>query len=292
MTPGLKDHIAKTLSLHTPLTCTPVSGGSINQAWQITSGDKKFFCKVNSTTRFPELFAKEAAGLEALAATGGIQCPEVLNVATLNDEQIILMEWIAPGSRNSDFWTLFGEQLAKLHLWRHPGKPETRFGFYHDNYMGSLPQSNDFMDDWCDFFRDQRLKPQVSMANSRKLLPASAMHAFDSLYKKLPDIFPSSPACLIHGDLWSGNFLCSHTQQPVLIDPAVYYGHPGMDMAMTTLFGGFHHLFYEAYDHWMPSQGNNDGHLDVCNLYPLLIHLNLFGSSYLPSIESCLRRFR
>jgi protein-ribulosamine 3-kinase len=111
------------------------------------------------------------------------------------------------------------------------------------------------------------------------------------LYDKLPEIFPPEPSSLLHGDLWSGNFLCNEQSEPVLIDPAVYFGHRSVDLGMTTLFGGFDKSFYDAYAYWGTLPENYHEQWEVCNLYPLLIHLNLFGTGYLSSIAATLRRF-
>jgi fructosamine-3-kinase len=113
----------------------------------------------------------------------------------------------------------------------------------------------------------------------------------EKLYTRLSSIFNEEPPALLHGDLWSGNFLCNKNSEPVVIDPAVYYGHRSTDLAMTTLFGGFHESFYEAYHFHFPLPTNYLEQWDVCNLYPLLIHLHLFGKSYLPNIENILQQF-
>ena len=290
MTPGLKAHIASLLPTTKPLTFKSVGGGSINEAWQITNVDAKFFCKINSNSQYPGLFTKEAEGLAAISKTECIQCPTVISVSAFQDHQLLLLEWIEPGTRHSESWKHFGEQLAKLHAWK--GEGITQFGFHHDNYMGSLPQSNTFTDEWCTFFREQRLEPQIKLASEQGLLSSSHLKQFDNLYQKLPAIFPDTTPSLVHGDLWSGNYLFGLNGQPVLIDPAVYYGIAAIDLAMTTLFGGFDKEFYEAYHYWSPFPDNHRDQWSVCNLYPLLIHLNLFGQGYLSSIESCLRSFR
>jgi fructosamine-3-kinase len=157
--------------------------------------------------------------------------------------------------------------------------------------MGALSQKNDYHANWIEFFIQCRLKPQLQLANENNLLQSIDIDACENLFLRLNDIFPEEPASLLHGDLWSGNFLCDINENAVLIDPAVYYGHRSMDLAMTTLFGGFDDTFYKSYNHHFAFPNNYKEQWEICNLYPLLIHLNLFGSSYLSSIKSILKRF-
>jgi fructosamine-3-kinase len=158
--------------------------------------------------------------------------------------------------------------------------------------MGSVPQLNTPDRDWTSFFIHRRLEPLVQQCLSKGLLTAKEHGLFEKLYERLPQLFDDgeTPA-LLHGDLWSGNYLCSHEAEPVLIDPAVYYGHRCMDLAMTTLFGGFDKRFYEAYAHHFPLPKNYGEQFRLCNLYPLLIHLLLFGRSYLTSVQQTLLDF-
>jgi protein-ribulosamine 3-kinase len=296
MTPELKQYIARLAAhhLHTSeqaIVFTPVGGGSINQTFRLSAGNMALFCKVNSAACYPALFEKEARGLQAIQATGCISTPAVIGHYQLNQQQILLLQWVESGQHTPAFWKNFGEALAKMHSWKAGDAANTAFGFDHDNYMGALPQQNNYRDNWCDFFREQRLMPQIALADTAGLLPGRLRQAFENLYTKLAGIFPQEPSSFLHGDLWSGNFICNERAQPVLVDPAVYFGHRSMDLAMTTLFGGFHQLFYEAYAHWLPLPPNHREQWEVCNLYPLLIHLNLFGESYLSSIAAGLRRF-
>jgi protein-ribulosamine 3-kinase len=285
MTPELKAYISQLLnSQPNHVSFTSVGGGSINQTFRVTAASKNYFCKINSVAEYPGLFAKESNGLQALASVNCIATPAVQGVYEHSEHQILLLEWIEGGIRTTAFWKDFGERLAKLHT-----ITNTSCGFHEDNYMGALPQLNTFTNNWCDFFRDQRLKPQAALAGNK--LPASLHAALEKLYSKLQAIFPPEPASLLHGDLWSGNFLCNEQSEPVLIDPAVYFGHSSMDLAMTNLFGGFDKAFYDAYSYWRPLPANYREQWEVCNLYPLLIHLNLFGGGYLSSIAQCLRRF-
>jgi fructosamine-3-kinase len=265
---------------------TPVGGGSINETYRITAGERSFFCKINSHSTFPALFDTEQKGLELLAQQAVIRVPQVAVCAHAGNEQILILEWIEQGLKTDAFWATFGEQLAALHHVQ-----SGSFGLNTDNYMGALPQNNTPGNNWIEFFIHQRLQPQVQLAINRQLLEPAHTRMFEKLYQRLGELFPAEPAALLHGDLWSGNFLCDEMGKPVLIDPAVYYGHRNMDMAMTTLFGGFDALFYESYQYHFPLPANYRQQWELCNLYPLLIHLNLFGKSYLADILNTIRRY-
>jgi protein-ribulosamine 3-kinase len=165
------------------------------------------------------------------------------------------------------------------------------FGWIEDNYMGALKQSNTPTGSWVDFLISHRLEPQLSLALQNRLLqPVHIIH-FNNLYKQLGGIFPAQAPSLLHGDLWSGNFLCDESGQPVLIDPATYFGHAAMDLGMTGIFGGFDSLFYDAYQNQSPFASNYSEQWSISRLYPLLIHLNLFGRSYLPSILQIIKAY-
>jgi len=265
-----------------------VGGGSINQTYRITINPNiQFFLKLNSATKYPGLFEKERDGLEFLGKQKIIQVPAVITCTEIDNYQILLLEWIEGGIRTKQFWKQFGEQLAKLHC-----ITNSHFGFAEDNYMGALPQQNKQHENWIEFFIHRRLEPQIIMAEKKHLLQAKHLVACENLYIILSNIFNEEKPALLHGDLWSGNYMCSENSEPVLIDPAVYFGHRSMDLAMTTLFGGFDKVFYESYNYHFPFPGNYREQWEICNLYPLLIHLNLFGLGYLSQIESTLRKFR
>ena len=155
--------------------------------------------------------------------------------------------------------------------------------------MGSVAQLNSEQINWTEFFITQRLQPLIKLC--QHYLTLKHFHHFEVLYKRLPEIFNEEKPSLLHGDLWSGNFMCDENESPVLIDPAVYFGHRSVDLAMTTLFGGFHSLFYESYHYYFPLPDNYKEQWKSCNLYPLLIHLFLFGRNYLSQIEQTLEEF-
>jgi fructosamine-3-kinase len=289
----IKEHLKELLSeqLNTAISSidlNSVGGGSINDTYRlIINGNRKFFLKLNSATKFPALFEKEKNGLEFIASQNCILTPFVILCEPISDHQLLLLQWIEPGTRNENFWKIFGEQLAQLHSVSH-----SHFGFAEDNFMGSMPQANTFTDNWIDFFIHYRLQPQIELAISKNLLLKSHVASFESLFKKIDSIFNSEKPSLLHGDLWSGNFMCSDQSLPVLIDPTIYFGHRSMDLAMTTLFGGFDPVFYDSYNYYCPFPTNYPEQWEMCNLYPLLIHLNLFGESYLPDITATLKKLK
>lgn len=263
-----------------------VGGGCINQTYKITTADKYFFCKLNSASKFPHLFEKEKNGLELIQKYNVIKTPGIIDYSIIGNEQILTLEWIEEGNRNDEFWKTFGQQLAALHQ-----ISTEEFGLKEDNYMGSVPQINRQEKNWVLFFRANRLEPLVKLCVNKNLLQPKHQEQFEILYQRLPQIFDNEKPALIHGDLWSGNYMCDKKGMPVLIDPAVYFGHRSVDLAMTTLFGGFHKSFYQAYHHYFPLPENYREQWNACNLYPLLIHLYLFGKSYLSKIEQTLDQF-
>ncbi|HEU4470321.1 MAG TPA: fructosamine kinase family protein [Flavisolibacter sp.] len=269
------------LSLHT------VGGGSINQCFRLQAADGPVFCKANSAVNFPQLFLKEKQGLECLANTQLIRTPVVRDHFEAEGLQVLLLEWIAEGERTEAFWQRLGQQLAALHQFS-----SEQYGWETSNYMGSVVQRNERLSDWPSFFRQQRLEPLVELCYREKRIDSQQLKRFDNLYLKLSSVFdPDEKPVLVHGDLWSGNFMCDAESHPVLIDPAVHFGHRSADLGMTTLFGGFRPAFYEAYHYHHPFPSNYREQWEICNLYPLLIHLYLFGTGYLPQILRTLQQF-
>jgi len=264
-----------------------VTGGSINECFCLTvNNGLRFFCKVNSAKKYPALFEKEKNGLKLLGSYGIFRVPKVYASEIADGYQILILEWIKPGTCNKKFWKLFGEKLAALHQ-----VSNEYFGWAEDNYMGALPQSNPSTGTWVEFLMNERLVPQIKRASDNHLLSPENLLQFNNLYPCLSNIFLPQPPSLIHGDLWSGNFLCDENDEPVLIDPAPYFGHRAMDLAMTGLFGGFDETFYQSYRYNFPLPENYLEQWDICRLYPLLIHLNLFGLSYLQQILKIIKPY-
>lgn len=261
----------------------PLSGGSINHAFLLETDAGRYFMKYNLADAYPGMFNLEARGLAILLDAGELRVPVVIGCGEAGKYTYLLMEYLESAPKNSSFWEVFGHKLAALH--KHSAD---RFGLDHDNYIGSLKQYNGRYSRWTDFFRDERLVVQMEMAARGGLLPARVKTAFERLFNRLDEIFPEEPPSLIHGDLWSGNYMVDDRGEACIIDPAVYYGSREMDIGMSRLFGVFGTAFYEAYNEAWPMAPGWQQRIEVCNLYPLMVHVNLFGSGYLGSVESIL----
>ena len=264
----------------------PCSGGCINNSFHVDTPYGTFFLKYNRSSRFPGMFEKEAMGLEILEKAGQLRVPRVYGSAEVEDQTVLVLENIEEGSPGGNFWEDFGKGLARLH--KTYGK---RFGLNHDNYIGSLHQMNQQADNWIDFFVEQRLEAQLKLARDSGKAGPELGRFFQGLYPYLPDFFPEEPPSLLHGDLWSGNYMTANDGNPVIIDPAVYHGHRYMDLGMSKLFGGFDFHFYQAYHEEYPLEKGWEKSMDIANLYPLMVHVNLFGGGYLGSVKSILRKF-
>ncbi|MGB4204023.1 MAG: fructosamine kinase family protein [Bacteroidales bacterium] len=269
------------------ISVVPVSGGDINQAFKIQTQKDAFFLKYNFANRFPGMFQTEHLGLDLLAGSKTLRIPKVISQGETDKYSWLLLEFIEQGAVTHKFWEDFGTRLADLHQ-----NSNDLFGLEHNNYIGSLHQSNRQHINWFDFFIEERLQKQLKPAYDKGLADKNIIAHFENLYKVLPDIFPTENPSLLHGDLWSGNFLCDDNSRACLIDPAVYYGFREMDIAMSKLFGGFSSSFYEAYNQAFPMAPGWQQRIDICNLYPLLVHVNLFGWSYVGSVKSIVGRYR
>lgn len=264
----------------------PVGGGCINNAMQLATNQGIFFLKTNSAKAFPGMFKAESKGLTLLADANEIAIPSVALQGEHHEFSFLLLQWIEPGRRKNNFFEDFGQKLAKLH--RHTN---TCFGLDHDNYIGSLPQSNRQTENGIDFFIEQRLMKQMELAEKNNAISNSTIQQFHNLFKKLPQMIPPEPPALLHGDLWGGNYMTDEHGAACLIDPAVYYSHREIDLAMTGLFGGFDAAFYDAYREEYPLEKGWQNRFDIFNLYPLLVHLNLFGGGYLGQVKQILSKY-
>ena len=252
----------------------PLYGGDINQVHKLHTSEGTFVIKINQNG-LPKLFETEAQGLELLQKRSDFRIPGVIEVSDSRDGAFILMEFLSSGDKTSHYWEEFGEQLASMHKQSHK-----YFGLDHNNYIGSLNQSNNQHKKWSSFFFHERIVVQLERLEKRQQLSFSDQQ-LGSLLERIESLFSDQAPSLLHGDLWSGNCMCDERNKPVLIDPSVYYGHREMDLAMTLLFGGFSPLFYKAYDRIFPLATNWRDRIEICQLYPLLVHANLFGGHYI-----------
>lgn len=262
------------------------SGGCINNGGRVATTNDVFFLKWNDRMQFPGMFEAEAKGLSLLRRSSPLVAPEVLLSGQAESYQFLLMEYIDEGRRASSYWRDLGVGLAALHNAR-----SKEFGLDHDNYIGSLPQHNKPSGSWVEFFVEQRLRVQLQIALDKGAFDESSSRKFEELFDRIPALIPTEPPSLLHGDLWGGNIMTSSQGRPCIIDPAVYYGHREVDLAMTQLFGGFDDSFLDSYREAYPLAPGYEERVVLYNLYPLLVHVNLFGGGYAAQVMHALKRF-
>lgn len=282
----LKEHIADLIG--SPITkITSLSGGDISQAYCIHSQSNRFFCKMNQKASAHKMFMVEKAGLEAISQTNTIKAPKVLFCGQYESVAYLIMEFVEAKSPSQSEMESLGHQLAALHK----TQVQNYFGWQQDNFIGNLPQSNKSHPSWISFYAHERLLPQLKSARDFGYLDFEEIPSEENLLKTCQSLFPEINPSLLHGDLWSGNYLISKSGKPYLIDPAVYFGHYEVDLAMTRLFGGFDLAFYPAHaEHFSKIPQQNERN-DIYQLYYLLVHLNLFGRSYYAPVKKLLKRY-
>lgn len=257
-----------------------LTGGDINLAEGLSLADgRTVFVKGNP--RAPKgMFEAEARGLGWLAEVQVIRVPKTIAF----DHQVLVLEWVQPGQPASGFDERLGQELAALHRQSPEG-----FGLEQDNFIGSLPQANAAAETWSGFYRSMRLEPQIKRATDAGCLPPRLKRAFARLLPRVPELTgPPEPPARLHGDLWNGNVLCDADGKPCLVDPAVYGGHREVDLAMMRLFGGFSSRVFAAYAEAFPLDADHLERVPLYQLYPLLVHVNLFGGAYLGNLEAAL----
>ena len=283
ISPDLRASLEKILG---PIrSLTSVSGGDINAAARIETDKARYFVKWNTASP-PRMFEAEARGLQLLAAAHALRIPRV--IALIDQPPALVLEWIDLGADKHAAAEALGRGLAQQHRSSAP-----TYGLDHDNFIGSNPQRNTPSQSWTEFYRDRRLSVQRDLAQFHGHLTPDRARRLNRVLNHLDRWIDESvvtPA-LLHGDLWGGNTLIDAQGQPVLIDPAVYYGDREAEIAFTELFGGFSARFYAAYNETWPLDRGYADRRDLYNLYQLLNHLNLFGEGYGPSVDTILRRY-
>lgn len=266
-------------------TIEVVGGGSINRSFRLeTLGGSRYLLKTNVISALT-MFEAEREALETLRRAEAIRIPEPIQVSAGGDLSFLLLEYIDFGQKTPAAAEACGRALAALHRQL---KPE--YGWHRDNTIGSTPQVNHWSDDWIGFLRDSRLGYQLQLA-TEKGIGAAIRDAGTQLLDRLPEFFTdyTPGASLLHGDLWGGNWGATYGEEPVIFDPATYYGDREADIAMTSLFGGFGPEFYAAYNESWPLDPGFRRRCDLYNLYHVLNHYNLFGGGYRDQAASLLK---
>ncbi|HUN72746.1 MAG TPA: fructosamine kinase family protein [Steroidobacteraceae bacterium] len=274
------ESIAREIGAQMGGDCAPepqsgVSGGSIHRCYRWRCGDTDLFVKVADRSGGAGLEA-EAEGLLTLAEAQAVRVPRVLARGHAGPSVFLALEWIEsrPAGRAAEH--TLGERLAAQHR-----VTAAEFGLADDNFIGRTRQPNGWLGDWVEFFRERRLRHQLALATQGgfgQLLEEAGARLLESMDGLLAGHYPE--ASLLHGDLWAGNWLADEQDEPVIFDPAVYYGDREADLAMTRLFGGFGRAFYDAYLSAAPLPAGHAVRAELYNLYHVLNHANLFGGAY------------
>jgi fructosamine-3-kinase len=250
-----------------------VSGGCINQGYAVSDGQQTYFVKLNQASQVA-MFEAEMLGLQQMYDTKTIRVPQPLCWGTAGNSGYIVLEWLEMGGGNSKSWHEMGRKLAAMHQ----ASSDKGFGWVMNNTIGSTPQINTWVEDWAEFYTKHRLGYQFQLARRK----GGNFPLQDKLLAAIPELLAGhtvEPA-LVHGDLWGGNAGCTVDGEPVIFDPATYYGDREVDIAMTELFGGFPAAFYQGYEEVFPLDAGYEQRKTLYNLYHILNHFNLFGGGY------------
>ena len=264
-----------------PIYLSSVPGGDINEAYKIVTTSNTYFAKVNSSPIAKDMFEKEALGLQLLKEKSGINVPVVLSSGTIKNKSYLLLNWIEQGKANNDTNKNLAVQLALLHK-----VSNSFFGLDHNNYIGNLPQKNKGHKNWLEFYFSNRIELQIEKAINSNLIHKKYIRKTELMFVKIESDYPKVIPSLLHGDLWSGNYIINNNGKVVFIDPAIYYGCREMDIAMMKLFGGFANEVFNIYNELFPLDYQWQSRLKFHQLYYILVHVNLFGGSYISSAQS------
>ena len=259
-----------------------VGGGSINQAFRISDGDRDYFLKLNQASQYA-MFEAEASGLREMAATNTIRVPQPLCWGTAEGSCYIVVEYLPLGNSSRDSWYQMGQDLAAMHH----VISDRGFGWQRDNTIGDTPQKNPWTADWVEFYVEHRLRYQFQLANRR-----GNFRRQEELMAAVPSLLAGHvpEPSLVHGDLWSGNASVTVDGTPVILDPATYYGDREVDIAMSELFGRFPQPFYDGYNDAYPLEPGYETRKILYNLYHIINHFNLFGGGYAAQAQSMIDR--
>lgn len=264
----------------------PIKGGDINDAFRLERDGKPFFLKLNVADSFPELFRKEADNLNFLAKINQLILPNVIDHGISQDNfQFLILEWLERKTPTEKSWIHLANNMATLHRTH-----QENFGWTEDTYYGIVLQPNVASTQWEDFFSENRILPMAKLLRDKNLIGIRESQQLDKYCKHINSFFPIEQPSLLHGDFWSGNILPIENNQIALIDPSSYFGHREMDLAMSKLFGGFDHQFYQTYQELYPLEETWQERLPYTQLYPLMLHALLFGGYYLDEVQTILKK--
>ncbi|MEM7725632.1 MAG: fructosamine kinase family protein [Cyanobacteria bacterium P01_A01_bin.45] len=262
-----------------------VSGGSINQSYSVSDGERTYFMKFNQSSKVA-MFEAEMLGLQQMYDTQTIRVPKPITCGVVDRYSYIVLEWVKMGKGDNEAWMQMGRNLAKMHRIMPPHSKG--FGWDINNTIGSIPQINTWTEKWVDFFAKHRLGYQFQIAKRR----GGHFPQVNELLAAVPRILSSHQPkpCLVHGDLWGGNAGFTTDNEPVIFDPATYYGDREVDIAMTELFGGYPTAFYRGYNEVYSLDRGYEKRKILYNLYHVINHFNLFGSGYVGQANSMISR--
>ena len=273
-----------------------LSGGCINYCYKIVTNKDSYFVKFNNAARYPKMYECEAFSLNALSSTKAANVPNVLKHGDVEDMTFLVLEHIETKPASTKALEQLGHDLAQMHSVtqqkRRDAMPRVStseneiFGWQHDNYIGSLKQRNSWCNDWFEFYETQRILPLCNALVEEEVFTNRDVDQAKRYLDSMRERIPLEPSSLLHGDLWSGNFIVDKNDVPYLIDPASYYGHREIDIALTQLFGGFGNDFIKAYNETFPLTQGWQQRLPYFQLYPLLVHAVIFGGSYVNSVRN------
>lgn len=281
----IANHLRNTEAIHI-YSSNELGGGCIHHAHRVESNKGTFFLKWNTKDQ-EHNFEVEEKGLYKLAETNTIHTPRPMQRGGVGNLVYLALEFIDQGQPKAKFWEHFGSQLALLHR-----NSSDYFGLEYNNYIGSLAQSNVQHSDWLRFFIEQRIQAVFQKAYDAGYFGKEWTSKFDQFFKQLEAYFPDEKPALIHGDLWGGNYMVNVQGEVSFFDPAIYYANREIELAFMTLFDRQPDNFYEAYNESFPLSPGWQNRLDTYNLYPLLVHVVLFGGGYVKSVKQIISRFQ
>lgn len=265
-------HISQTQPKFEIVSHRTVSGGCINQGYAVSDGNRTYFVKLNEAAKV-EMFVAEALGLQEITQANTIRVPKPICWGIVESSAYIVLEWLNLGAANTNSWQQMGRNLAAMHR----VTDSSGFGWKQNNTIGSTPQINNWITNWVEFYAQHRLGYQFQLAERK----GGNFPQQEELLIALPQLLSHQvQPSLVHGDLWGGNAAFTEGGEPVIFDPAIYYGDREVDIAMTELFGGFPATFYQGYNQAFPLEPGYEQRKPLYNLYHILNHFNLFGGGY------------